>query len=326
MNETPNDTAPPINLPPVELPTTGFILQLFIIPAVIVAGLIVVVALFGKLADTHRDPVAYVEAIRTGSETVRWRKAHELANLIVTEPKLARDTKLQGAVTRLLEEELSRPETDAQLVQYLVLALGAFAAAGPNPEQGDAKHALIDAIDSKRPEVVRLAAAQSLATIAAAQAGGTWTDDEAIQALTTAAQDASPDLRQRAVFALGFLDGPTVLATLRQATNDADRFVRYNAANALARRGDEAATRVLHELLSSRELSEIHQAPTPEETRRRVEELHLIALAALEKAADSGHLDFVQGFRSDLDTLARSDLPAVRIQAQGLLKRLREPG
>ena len=60
------------------------------------AVLIVVVALFGKLAESRRDPASYIEAIRSGGDHIRWRKAHELANLILTESSLSKDPKLLG--------------------------------------------------------------------------------------------------------------------------------------------------------------------------------------------------------------------------------------
>ena len=42
-----------------------------------------------------------------------------------------------------------------------------------------------------------------------------------------------------AVYALGFFGGPTATEILRERVrSDEDRFVRYNAAVALARRGD----------------------------------------------------------------------------------------
>ncbi|RMF88130.1 MAG: hypothetical protein D6741_19640 [Planctomycetota bacterium] len=68
-------------------------------------------------------------------------------------------------------------------------------------------------------------------------------------ALLEAAHDPDAQVRSVAAFALGLIDGETVAATLENLLHDADRLVRYNAAAALARRGDRRAVPVLCDML-----------------------------------------------------------------------------
>lgn len=329
MAESPSNgapTGPPVDhLPPVEPPTAGFILQLFVIPALVVAVLIVVWLLFGQLAARHHDPTRYIQEIRSGSENVRWRNAHELANLILTEPALAQDAKLLGELGGLLQEELNRPEVDANLARYLATALGTFTIAKGATESGapiDARAVLSSALAANRPLSVRVVAAESLARLAANVDQSRLTDTQSIEALIAASQDAEPELRQRAVFALGFTEGDAANAALVKALDDPDRFVRYNAANALAQRGDAASLPVVREMLSTPDLTEVLRAATEAETNSRVEDLQLAALGALENAAANGHLDFLQQLGPSLEALAKTRLDAVRLKAGDLQRRL----
>ena len=69
-----------------------------------------------------------------------------------------------------------------------------------------------------------------------------------------------------AVYALGFFGGEAAADILRERLNDEDRYVRYNAAIALARRGDPAALGILREMLSPADLEKVIRLET---SRRR---------------------------------------------------------
>jgi hypothetical protein len=312
----------PHELPPVEPPTAGFILQLFVIPAVIVAVLIVVVALFGKLAEGTRDATTYVEAIRSGNANVRWRAAYELANLIRNERKLAEDPRLLGELTRTLDDELALPAPDEATTQYLAAALGTFRTSRAESSSGRPVNpftTLSRALAAGRPIAVRVAAAESLARLAANESERPEHPD-ALAALAAAARDGEPELRQRAVFALGFYGGGPAREALRRATEDEDRFVRYNAANALTRQDDEAAEPVLREMLSTVDLTEMVRTENEAETQHRVESIQLEALAALQEAAKAGHPERAHAVRREVVALRESPLAGVRMQAEALLK------
>ena len=65
---------------------------------------------------------------------------------------------------------------------------------------------------------------------------GKLDDPAAVKALGEAAPRGEPEVRQMAVYALGFFGGRPPPQILRdRVKHDEDRFVRYNAAVALAR-------------------------------------------------------------------------------------------
>src|SRR4051794_32594175 len=201
---------PSHDLPPVEAPSAGFIVQLFVIPALVVFVVILVWLLFGKLAGGERDAIEYVRLIRSGSGNWRAanRAAFELASLIQNDPKLAADPRLLGELTELLEHDLDNVE-NAELTQYVALALGRFTtldAVTASGEKVDPLSALDRALDAKYPSGVRIAAAASLAKHAA-RMQGKLDDPRPVEALEKASADGDADLKQMAVYALGFFGG-----------------------------------------------------------------------------------------------------------------------
>lgn len=315
------------DLPPVEAPSAGFIVQLFVIPAIVVFVVILVWLLFGKLAGGERDAMSYVEALRSPSAS--WRTAHELASLLQNDPKLSSDPQLLGEMTDLLATDLLKNE-NPRLTTYLALAIGNFQtldARTLNGQKIDPLAILTDALAAKQPQEVRIAAATSLAKHAA-RLEGKLDDASAIRALGEAAKSGEPALRQTAVFALGFFGGDQVAGLLRERLDDEDRFVRYNAACALARRDDPAAKRIVRELLSSRDLNKVLEIPSETEKQNQIEFLELEALQALQTAVSHGQCVLTRELRPELEELTRSGLIQVRTNAQALLKseKLREQG
>lgn len=316
----PLDNAPPTELPPVEPPSSGFIIQLFVIPAVIVAVVIAVWLLFGKLAGGERDALDYVERIQSDNENRRWRAAHELASLIGNDARLARDPALLGKLTDLLQQELGK-EGSPQLKVYLALALGGFQTLETR-SAADPLAALAKALAANQPAVVRLAAAESLAK-QAARLDGKLEDRAAVDALAEASADPTQvELRKRATFALGFCGGEPAAEALRKRIQDEDREVRYNAATALAHRGDPTALGVLREMLSTQTLAQVFADVDPKERSNRVETIQLAALQALNDSVRRGRPSLAQLLHSEVVALTSSSLASVRIEADALLKNL----
>ncbi|HEV3163263.1 MAG TPA: HEAT repeat domain-containing protein [Isosphaeraceae bacterium] len=324
LQPQPHETGgPPAELPPVEPPTAGFILQLFVLPAVIVAVVIVVWLLFGVLASGERDPMEYVETIRSGNENRRWRAAHELASLISNSESLGRDPALLGKLTDLLDQELSK-DGDARLKVYLAVALGVFQTLDASPSSGhpvDPVATLTHALDAKQPAEVRRAAAESLAK-QAARLDGKLENAEAERALAEASEAPEPELRKRATFALGFFKGNDVDEWLRKRVHDEDREVRYNAATALGRRGDPAALPIFREMLSSDLLNQVITLENPEEKQSQIETIEVAALRSLQTSVQRGRPTLGQLLRSEVQALASSPLVSVRMEAEAVLKSL----
>ncbi len=311
----------PSELPPVEAPSAGFIVQLFVIPALVVAVVIVVWLLFGKLAGGERDAREYVRLLRETGAT--WRNAFELASLIRNDAKLASDPVLLGELTDLLAHDLDH-EGDPELTRYVALTLGAFQtleARSPSGQHLDPIGVLARALAPKQPPIVRGAAAVSLAK-QAARMEGRLDDAHAVAALGEAGNDSDPELRQVAVFALGFFGGERAAPLLREKLNDEDRYVRYNAAVALARRGDEAARGTVREMLSTAELANVLAFPSDVEKQNKIEAIELEAIQALQASVDGGHPDLAASLRGEIDALTRSGLVTVRSHAAALLRSL----
>jgi HEAT repeat protein len=305
----------------VEPPSAGFIVQLFVIPAVIVAVVIVVWLLFGKLAGGERDAMWYVQTLK--STEANYRSAYELGSLIRNDPKIAADGKLLGELTDLLASDLTK-ETDEKLLVYLTAALGVFTTLDATDASGkpvDVLSVLRSALTSSKSDDVRKSAALSLASHAA-RLEGMLDDAATIAALVETKKSESADVRKIAVFTLGFFCGEPAALGLRDRLNDPDRDVRYNAAAALARRGDLAAKGFLEEMLSPTDL-ETALASVPESERRsQIEAIQDTALESIRKGVVAGKVELAQALRPKLDALTRSGLVSVRTQAQEIMKSL----
>jgi hypothetical protein len=319
----PDPSHPPVltDLPPVEAPSAGFIVQLFVIPAVIVAVVIVVWLLFGKLAGGERDAMEYVRLLR--SPNAHWRAAYELASLIQNDPKLAGDPKLLGELSDLLGHDLDQDESP-ELTRYVALTLGAFdtlEGRAPNGKPIDPLHVLARALEPKQPAQVRAAAAFSLARHAA-RLEGKLDDPEAVKALARTADDEDPELRQIAVYALGFFGGPDGARALRDHLKDVDCYTRYNAAVALGRRGDPEARGVFREMLSSTDLNKIITMESATEKHSKIESIELEALQALQSSLDRRPSEpaLAVSLRPEIVALSKSGLVGVRNRAMALLK------
>jgi hypothetical protein len=312
------------DLPPVEPPAAGFVVQLFLIPAAVVIVVIIVWLLFGKLAGGERDAMEYVHQLR--SPSANWRMAFELASLIQHDPKIGGDPVLLGELTDLLSTELQRNE-DPKLTQYVVLTLGAFRTLEARTNSGkplDPLVPLTQALERKYEHLIQIAAAASLAK-QAARMNGQLDDPRTVRALGAAASTAEPEVRQTAVYALGFFGGSTATQLLRERVRgDEDRFVRYNAAIALARRGDSAAESTLREMLSTADLSQSINLSSTTEKQNKIEAIELEAIEALRTSASSGLPELAKSLRGELTKLTRSGLLSVRSQASDVLQKLQE--
>jgi len=73
---------PPAGLPPVKPPSGRFIVQLFLIPGLIVAGLVIVLAFGGLIWVGSSTPESFLARLDNPNPDIRWRAAHELAQVL----------------------------------------------------------------------------------------------------------------------------------------------------------------------------------------------------------------------------------------------------
>lgn len=112
---------PEKGLPPVRPPSGRFVVQMFTVPLLIV---VVVLSIAGGLiwlvsSSTSREK--YLEGLRSSNPDIRWRTAHELAQVLLRdrkepEPKLAVDASFALDLTELLDATLT---TEDELVERL---------------------------------------------------------------------------------------------------------------------------------------------------------------------------------------------------------------
>lgn len=246
---------------------------------------IVVYVLFGLIANEGKSSADYLDEIRM-RRGAAWQAAFELSRLLPVEDPSRRDASF---VPRLLSAFESGRDDDPRLRRYLALALRELR----DPRATD-------------PLLAALGDPDLLTRIYAAWALGEIGDPRAAEGLVPLLEDDEADLRKVAAFALGGLRdwgaaGDRAAPALRAALNDPIEDVAWNAALALARRGDAAGLPLLRRMLDRAYLAGVRR---PDEngmlrplTEPQKDEAILNALISLARLGDRGSLETVRGLR-----------------------------
>jgi HEAT repeat protein len=231
------------------------VLQFFIFPLAIVAVCVTVFVVFGLISSDTRTPRQYLQEARTGGgifNIKRWQAAYALANALESPKDLATaraDEKFADEALALYNDTASGQGDDVLLRRYLALVLGKL---------GDRRAVP----DLRRTVAAREGDQQTL--IYAAWALGSIRDPAGLPELLDLAKSDDPGLRKTAIHALGAFEDEGAREALRRALGDATADVRWNAALALGRQRDVAASPVLQEMLD-RSLLEANPGLTPEQ-------------------------------------------------------------
>ena len=206
--------------------------QFFLIPLAVVAITVTVYVGFRSLLADARSPQDYLTEIQRGGSDRRWPAAYELSRLMA-DPKVRADRTLAPALVKAFHES----QGDPQVRRYLALALGRLDPPLPADAVAELTHALEDSDSETRISVI--------------WALGSSGDSAVIPRLIPlyTAQDADPGVRKMVVYALGALPGEEQVAILRTALQDAVADVRWNAAVALARKGNHDGVPILKQML-----------------------------------------------------------------------------
>ncbi len=327
MTNATSPMTPETDLPPVEPPSAGFIVQLFVIPAIVVSVVIAVWLLFGKLAGGERDVNEYVRIIRSENANRRFRAAYELASLITNEKQLARDPKLLGDLTELLDAELAQKTGDnTEAKQYLALTLGVFQISEGVSTSGKPTDALITlarGLESSQPTSVRISSAESLARQAARQDGKIMAEN-VVGPLAEASEAEEGDVRLRAVYALGFCGGDQKQIALRKRLGDTNHDVAFNAAFALIRQDDLATADILRTLLNQATLEQMISLENTKEKQNRIEAFQFQALKSLTSANEKGQFSLTRLAKPDLENLIQSKFVSVSVESKAILEALNQ--
>lgn len=115
----------PRGLPPVTPPSGKFIVQLFLVPGLIVAVVLLILLGFGYLVSSERTADKFLSDLDSSNGDIRWRGAHDLAQILkrpeslalASDPKFALDiaTRLRTALTEVEQAEKATAERVASL-------------------------------------------------------------------------------------------------------------------------------------------------------------------------------------------------------------------
>ncbi len=232
--------------------TPFLVLQFFIFPMAIVAVCVAVFVIFGLIAGESHGAREYLAEVRSGGTNRRWQAAFELSKVLQAgkDPAL-KDPKFAVELTELFVDSGS---DDPRVRRYLALAMGRL---GDRRAVPPLREAVADEGQAGRP-------ADADTQIYAIWALGAIGDPAALPDLERLATSPDAGLRKAAVHALGVFPGESARQALVTALGDATEDVRWNAAIALARRGDAAGSPVLLTLLDRGHLDKV-ESLTPEQ-------------------------------------------------------------
>ncbi len=209
------------------------VLQFFIFPLAIVGVCVAVFVVFGLIAGESKGARDFLTEVRTGGANRRWQAAFELSKVLQAgkDPALA-DPKLHAELRKLFQDV---KDDDPRVRRYLALALGRLGDPAAVPVLLEALHDEGTEGHPVDPET-RVYALWALGAIG---------DPAALPELRARAKDEDAGLRKTAIHALGGIPGAEARDALLAGLEDGVEDVRWNAALALARRGETAAVPVL---------------------------------------------------------------------------------
>jgi len=241
----PEDGPPQVEIPP-ETPerqsTPFLVLQFFIFPMAIVAVCVAVFVIFGLIAAEGKTAREYVQEVRTGGANRRWQAAFELSKLIqARKDKGLQDPKFVSELVQLFDDAA---KDDPRVRRYLALALGRL---------GDkqAVPALLRALKETGPDGDPETLVYSIFAL------GSIRDEAAVPELVRLSSVEDAGIRKAAIHALGAMPGKEADTRVREALQDGAEDVRWNAALALAHRGNTAAAPVVLEMMDRAHLAKV---------------------------------------------------------------------
>ena len=262
----PEDTGAPEPAPAERQGTPFLVLQFFVFPMAIVASCVAVFVVFGLIAAEGKSAREYLGEVRTGGTARRWQAAFELSKVIQGgKDKALKDPRFADELLALFQES---EKDDPRVRRYLALALGRI---------GDARAV---------PPLLKLVAEHDATSdpetlIYSIWALGSLRDESAVPELVRLAGAEDPGVRKAAVHALGAMPGEPARERLLASLADGAEDVRWNAALALARRGDAAGAPVLKSMLDRAYLAKV-----PDLSAEQAEEAMLAAVGAAAQLHD----------------------------------------
>lgn len=258
--------------------------QFFLIPLAVVGMVVLVYGGFRLLVTTERTPEELLTDVRAGGRERRWPAAYELSRLLADPQTEARYPHLGPA---LVEAFVDAEQGDPRLRRYLALAIGRLAA--PPTSAVDELRTALDEPDSE----TRISIIWALASLG---------DSSVVSDIESQYASDDAGIRKMVVYALGTLPAAADHSTLRNALDDPEADVQWNAAVALARHGRDDGVTVIRRMLDREYVTRmVSRAATAEAALDPVSE---VIVSGLQAAASIGAADL----RPAIEALSESDV------------------
>jgi len=243
----------------------------------------------------------------------RWQRASELADMLHNKryASVKQDHQAAAHLAQILDREIddSKDGRDGQqsatLRYFLARALGEF-------EVPEGTETLIKAAETKRTaddELVRHGALEAIAVRAydlqKLDPPQELSHPELGPALIRLSGDEEPTIRSAATYALGQIGSADSIKRLEVLVNDPDADTRFNAALALAHRGNTKCMDTLAEMLDVSELTKAAKK-TDEKAKTDDNDSDFKAAVIVASALDASHALARQNPKADLSVVTES--------------------
>ncbi len=221
-----------------------------IIPFIIATFGILLFSSAQVLTKGKSDVFQYLDDIRDGRPTKRWRAAFELSRLLEQSEAIPLASAGRFSVAMIGTFDHSRKDPNPLVRQYLALAMGR---SGQQEFVAPLVAALADSPTANSPYIIH--------------ALGILRDPAAAPAIRPYTKHADVRVRLQAVIALGHIGDERSKGDLLDALEDPEDNIRWDAAVALAKMDEAAGKEVLGQLLDRRYLARFEEVDAQEVTR-----------------------------------------------------------
>ena len=203
----------------------------FLIPLMItVIGLLFFMVIRFVTFESN-NPQEYLTQIKVGSASKRWQSAYELSKILSDPDKVPLNDQFKNSIINAFEKSLY---DDPKVRMYLALAMGRTG----DDEYGES---LLVALNDKNPEIVT----------AVIQALGLIQHTPAVAQLSALATSSEFQvIRLASAISLGQIGNDSSRPLLKKLLEDEEANIRWDAAIALAKMGDNSGSMIINSLLN----------------------------------------------------------------------------
>jgi len=207
----------------------------FVVPFIIAIFGVLIFLMLRILTIEPRTAQDYLHDVKIGGNTKRWQGAFELSKILANPRMVPREERFVNDLISTFE--YSEKERDDRIRIYLALAMG---------RTKDLRYAtILEKTLNDENEEILAAVIYSLGFI---------NSPTSLGQLLLMFEHESARVRHQVVVALGNYDGDQVQIVLKQALNDPEPNVRWDAAIALAKQKDNSGHRILLDLMDRKYL------------------------------------------------------------------------